>query len=492
MTTRRAFLQSAAPLAAGLLGCRRAEARPNVLYIITDDQRWDLLSLAGHPYVKTPGMDRIGREGAWFRNAFVTTSLCSPSRASFLTGQYAHQHKVQYNRASEYFEKHAVTFPMLLHDAGYYTGYAGKWHIGRDSSPRPGFDSWCVLPGQGRYYDPLMNVNGVEKEIPGHVDDVVGDYAVRFLREAAAKQQPFCLCTGFKSPHAEQLPPERLKSVFADIEIPKPASWDEDFSKSKKSRWVRDAWIHVDRFFDGPDQLKGGWQPYIKDFYRCVMSADENVGKILDELDRLGLAENTLIIFVGDNGFFLGEHHLVDKRFPYEEALRIPMLVRWPARIPPGQQREEMVLNIDVCPTILDACGVPIPERVAGRSFLPLAEGKTVPDWRTEMFYEYAERIWEHPAIVAVRTERYKYIEYLDPTDTNELYDLEKDPHEMRNVIDEPEYASVLADMKQRLERLKQETGWTPPEPQGPNRPPQIYRDKPVNQGGRLLRKKPA
>jgi N-acetylglucosamine-6-sulfatase len=490
MATRRDFLKTSAPLAAaGLAGCRGGAQRPNVLYIITDDQRWDLLSLMGHPYLKTPGMDRIGREGVLFENAFVTTSLCSPSRASFLTGQYAHQHKVQYNRSSEYFENNAVTFPMVLRQAGYYTGYAGKWHIGRDSSPRPGFDSWCVLPGQGRYYNPLMNVNGDEREIPGHVDDVVGDYAVDFLKEAAGRSEPFCLCTGFKSPHAEQLPAERLKSVFQDIEIPTPPSWNEDYSKSRKSKWVRDAWIHADKFFDGPDQLKGGWQDFIKDFYRCIMSADENVGKILKALDELGQAENTLVIFVGDNGFFLGEHHLVDKRFPYEESLRIPMLVRWPARIRAGQKLSRMVLNIDVCPTILDACGAAVPDGVMGRSMMPLLEGAPPADWRTEMFYEYAERIWEHPAILAVRTETHKYIEYIDPTDTHELYDLVKDPQEMTNVIDDAAYASVLADMKQRLERLKQETGWAPPVQQGPNEPPSFYRDKPVTQGGKVVRR---
>ena len=192
MATRRDFLQTSAPLAAaGLAGCGGGPQRPNVLYIITDDQRWDLLSLMGHPYLKTPGMDRIGREGVLFENAFVTTSLCSPSRASFLTGQYAHQHQVRYNRASEHFENNAVTFPMVLRQAGYYTGYAGKWHIGSDSSPRPGFDSWCVLPGQGRYYNPLMNVNGDEREIPGHVDDVVGDYALSCLKEAAGRSETF-------------------------------------------------------------------------------------------------------------------------------------------------------------------------------------------------------------------------------------------------------------------------------------------------------------
>jgi N-acetylglucosamine-6-sulfatase len=446
----------------------RADTRPNVVYIITDDQRWDLLSLRGHPFVRTPNMDRIGRQGVLFTNAFVTTSLCSPSRASYLTGRYAHQHKVRYNRSSETFDKEERTFPRMLHDAGYHTGYIGKWHIGNDASPRPGFDYWSVLPGQGRYFKPEFNENGRMKTIEGHVDDIVGDMAARFIEESDSAK-PFCLSVGIKSPHAEQLPPDRLKNLLSGVEIPKPPSWFEDYARSGKADVIRNSCIQVDKFFDGPDQLKGGWDRYIKDFYRSVMSADAAVGKVLDALDRKKLAQNTLVIFVGDNGFFLGEHHMVDKRFPYEDALRVPMLMRLPGGASAGTTVSRMALNIDICPTVLDFCGVAVPKNVAGRSLRPLVSGRAAQAWRTDMFYEYAERIWQCPAVVAVRTERHKYIEYLDPADTNELYDLVIDPQEMRNVIGEASYAATLADMKSRLGRLKKETGWTPPVAPGPN-----------------------
>ena len=477
MKNRRQFLKTAFAAPAVLRAAQRAR-RPNVVYIITDDQRWDLLSLRGHPFVRTPNMDRIGREGALFLNSFVTTSLCSPSRATSLTGRYAHQHGVQYNRSSETFDQKEMTFPRLLHEAGYRTGYTGKWHIGNDASPRPGFDDWAVLPGQGVYNDPVFNVNGGRKTIPGHVDAATAGFAERFLASGDSGK-PFCLCVGIKSPHAGQIPPPELESELSAVEVPKPPGWYEDYARSGRSDAARNTCIHADTFFDGPQQLKGSWDRFIKDFYRSVMSADRAVGRILDALDRNGLAANTLVIFVGDNGFFLGEHHLVDERFPYEEALRIPMLVRYPKAVRSGAVIPQMALNLDICPTVLDLCGVAIPGNVMGRSLRPLLEGKPVQGWRTEMFYEYAERIWQTPAMVAVRTGRYKYIEYLDPASTNELYDLAVDPGEMRNAIGDAGYGAVLADMRQRLERLKRATGWKPPVAQGPNSPcPK--REKPI------------
>jgi arylsulfatase A-like enzyme len=270
-----------------------------------------------------------------------------------------------------------------------------------------------------------------------------------------------------------------MMSLLTDVDVPKPATWYEDYAHTGKADLVANSCIEADRFFDGPRQLKGSWERYIKDFYRCVMSADRAVGMILDALDRKKIAEDTLVIFVGDNGFFLGDHRLVDKRFPYEEALRVPMLMRYPRLVRAGRTVTGMALNIDICPTVLDICGVPVPKNVAGRSLRPMLTGPAPSQWRQDMFYEYAERIWQCPAVVAVRTDRYKYIEYLDPASTNELYDLLVDPQEMRNVIGEPGYAGILAEMKQRLARLKRETAWTPPVAEGPNSPcPK--RDKPV------------
>ncbi|MBL8173937.1 MAG: sulfatase [Bryobacterales bacterium] len=452
-----------------LLGALAPAARPNVVYIITDDQRWDLLSLRGHAYLRTPNMDRIGREGITFVNAFVTTSLCSPSRATYLTGRYAHQHMVRYNRVSDTFDRDEVLWPQLLKKAGYSTGYVGKWHIGNNASPRQGFDYWAVLPGQGRYREPIFHVQGKEQTMKGHVDAVTADFAVEFLRRQTPGQA-FCLCVGIKSPHAEQLPPEDMKQLFANVDIAQPASWNEEYEKTGKADVVAQSCIEADRFFDGPRQLKGSWQDYIKDFYRSVMSADRAVGRILDALDEKRLAQDTLVIFVGDNGFFLGEHRLVDKRFPYEEALRVPMLMRYPRLIPAGTVATQMTLNLDIFPTVLDVCGVKGGKASpTARSLRPLFQGGVAKQWRTDIFYEYAERIWQCPALLAVRTERYKYIEYLDKANTDELYDLLLDPNEMRNAIADGGYGSTLADMKARLARLKKETGWKAPEMSEPN-----------------------
>ncbi|MEO8026154.1 MAG: sulfatase [Bryobacteraceae bacterium] len=467
--TRRSLVQmlAAGPLSRAVAAPAR---RPNVLYIVTDDQRWDLLSLRGHPFVKTPNMDRIGREGAVFLNSFVTTSLCSPSRATILTGRYAHQHRVQTNGSSPRFDFEEKTFPALLHGAGYRTAYVGKWHIGDDAKPRVGFDHWAALPGQGIYFDPTLNVNGTERKFTGHVDQVVSGLAVDFLKQQDGKK-PFALCVGIKSPHAEQLPPEHLKTLFAHAEIPKPPTWSEDVRANGKADVVKGACIQAEEFFDGPIKMKGSYERFIKDFYRSVVSADEAVGRVLNALDETGQANDTLVVFAGDNGFFLGEHGLVDKRLPYEESMRIPLLMRYPAGFRAGQAPPQMALNLDICPTVLDFCGVPTPANVAGRSLRPVLTGARGVPWRNEIFYEYVERIWQSPALVAVRTDRYKYIEYLDPADTNELYDLAVDEHEMRNVIRETGYAPVLRDMKARLERLKRTTAWTPPDLSKPNTP---------------------
>jgi N-acetylglucosamine-6-sulfatase len=460
-----------------------ARRRPNILYIVADDLRWDLMSLRGHPFVRTPHLDSIGRAGALFTNAFVTTSLCSPSRASILTGRFAHQHGVRTNGSSPAFDRTEQTFPMLLQGHGYRTGYVGKWHIGDDASPRRGFDRWAVLPGQGVYFDPVLNVNGTEQKLKGHVDGIVAGFAADFLKQQDGRK-PFCLCVGIKSPHAEQLPPPDLVGALAATGIPKPPTWDEDVIANGKADVVKKACIQATEFFDGPLKLKGSFDRYIKDFYRSVMSADRAVGQILEALEKTGQADDTLVVFAGDNGFFLGEHGLVDKRLPYEEALRIPLLMRYPRDITSGQAIPRMTLNVDICPTILDFCGVPVSRNVAGRTLRPLLTGSPPRQWRTDMFYEYAERIWQSPALLAVRTDRYKYIEYLDPASTNEFYDLAVDEHEMRNLIGEPQYRPQVADLKARLARLKRETAWTPSDLSQPNTPCRQRRRPIVQENG--------
>jgi arylsulfatase A-like enzyme len=487
--SRRRFLKQQGLFAAGvgasaLVGCAtthqtteqqpspqpaKAARRPNVIFILTDDQRWDNLSCEGHPFLKTPNMDRIASEGVRFTNSFVVNSLCSPSRAAFLSGLYSHQHGVLVNsdlRVTRFIEK-VPTFPEMLHNSGYTTAYIGKLHMGRDNSPRKGYDHWMVLPGQGKYINPDYNLNGKKINIKGWADDITGDAAAKWFGEAS---EPFCAVVGIKSPHARQTPPERYKNLYDDVEIPRPDSYEEDYAATGKPNVVAEAGIRIDRFRGGPaSKTDGKWQPWIKDFYRCITAADDNVGKILQALDKRGIAEDTLIIFAGDNGFFLGEHGLIDKRFAYEESLRIPLLVRYPRRIKSGQTPSEMALNIDVCPTILDYCGVKPVAPVAGKSLAPVMEGQPT-DWRKDFLYEYDEpgfrlskQGFPMPHVLAVRGDRYKYIEHLESNaDKFELYDLKKDPKEMRNLIDDPAHAQVLSDMKRRLQRLQRETRWQP------------------------------
>lgn len=466
MTRRQLFGGLAASQAAGAQAGWR---RPNVVYILTDDQRWDLLSLRGHPYLKTPNMDRIGREGAVFANSFVTTSLCSPSRASFLTGRYASQHGVLTNAGSAAFDKTERTFPYLLRSAGYATAYAGKWHLGDNSEPRPGFDRWAVFPGQGRYTNPEVNVDGSMVEMAGHADHVVSNLAVDFLRQRP-KEKPFCLCMGIKSPHADFTPPLHLKTLFENERIVPPRSMFEDYHRGGKSS------VTAKHCFvaEGSRALgfKGGvYEDFIKDFHRCIASADEAVGAVLGELDAQGLTEDTVVVFAGDNGYFLGEHGLIDKRFPYEEGLRIPLLIRYPRKISPGTVIQNMSLNIDACPTILEYCGVDIPSNVSGRSLARLAMGKHAPEWRNDFFYEYHERTLGVPAMTAVRTERFKYIQYLENSETDEMYDLLLDGHEMRNVVSDNHYANAREDLQRRLRDWKAAIEWRKPALDPPLRP---------------------
>ena len=471
MLNRRELLELGVGLglAAAAPGCTRYR-RPNVIYMITDDQRWDLMSCAGHPVLRTPHMDRIAAEGARFTNVFVTSSLCSPARGSFLSGLYPHQHGVisNANNRIERFYREVWSFPRLLKEAGYSTAYIGKFHIGRAGKPRPGFDHWAVLPWQGLYVNPRYNINGEERYLEGWVDDLTGDFAADWLGQA---REPFCLCVGFKSPHAQQIPPERYKDLYADAEVIRPGSYEEDYRLTGKPNVVAESVLRVSRFFDGP-RRKGGWEPWVKDFYRCLVGVDDNVGKILGALDARGLAEDTVVVFASDNGFFLGEHGLADKRFPYEEGLRVPLLIRYPRRVPPGITPPQTALNIDLAPTLLGWCGVaPRPEcegeDLAGLIAEPGAPGR---DW---FVYEYddpafsaVQQGFQFPHILAVRTRRYKLIEHLESiADRSELYDLEGDGEELRNRIDDPAMAGVLRDLRGKLARWKRETGWQPPVP---------------------------
>ncbi len=447
--TRRQFLAGAA--AVPLFGVARtlaADRRPNFVFILTDDQRWDAMSCAGHPFLFTPNMDRIAKEGARFANAFVTTSLCSPSRASFLTGRYAHNHGVIDNTRG--LNPSVPTFPQILQKAGYDTALIGKWHMSLQDGPQPGFNRWVSFPGQGVYHDPTLNVDGRKVERNGYITDILTDYALDWLRKP--RNTPFCLYLSHKAAHVDFVPAVRHSKLFSDVEITPPKSMYEP--DEGKPKWVTD----IRRGWDDPE-IRGEDENKIRNYCRTLVAVDESVGRVLDELDRTGVAEDTVVVFAGDNGFFLGEHGLRDKRAMYEESIRIPLLMRYPRLVRPGSVIEPMALNIDICPTFLELAGIESPAGVDGRSLRPILSGGSR-GWRTDFYYEY---FWEaeakrRPTISGVRTERWKYITYPDSDNTPELYDLINDPLEMRNAIDDRSAGAVQSHLRARLAQLQPDT----------------------------------
>ncbi len=438
-STRRRFLHDTAGAAAGLAAAAALGPRlwaagrdrpPNILYLMTDDQRWDGLSIMGNPVVETPHMDRLAREGALFERMFVTNALCAPSRASFLTGVYSHVNGVRTN-ASKWEDQPIVIDPLRA--AGYHTCFIGKCHQG-ETVCQPKFDLWLGFNGQGRYFNPtLRDFDGTTKRRQGHMTDLLGDRAVAYL--AGHRRDPFCCFVWFKSPHRAWEPAPRHADLYADKTVPRPPTFDTDYAG--KPQAVRHTKMQVETA-----KGKASFDSWVKDYYRTIAGVDEQVGRILKTLDDQGLAENTIVVFTGDNGFFLGEHHFFDKRLMYEPSIRIPMLVRWPARVAAGRRIGEMALNVDLAPTLLDCAGCDVPDRMQGRSWRPLLEGRAVP-WRESWYYRY----YEYPASHAVRpnrgvrTDRWKYIEYPAHETKGEtfpaefeLYDLETDPHEATNL----------------------------------------------------------
>jgi len=453
--TRRQFILQASAVGAGLaaLGASSFSAeernRPNIVFILTDDQRYDAMGCMGHPFLQTPHMDRIAREGARFANAFVTTSLCSPSRASILTGKYVHMHGIRGNFAP--FPAHETTFPQLLQRAGYETAFVGKWHMGTQEEVQPGFDRWVSFRGHGRYDNPVINVDGEEVHESGNMTDVLTRYAVEWLRKE--HRSPFLLYLSHKAPHGPFLPTARHSRLFENqpIRLADNAKDPLDGKPEWQKKWPS---IAKNPFFQTP-----GYEEKVRNYYRTLADVDDSVGRVLAALEEIGQLDNTLVVYASDNGYYLGEHGLADKRSAYEESMRIPLLARFPKRIRPGSIIPQMALNIDLPATFLDLAGVPIPDEMQGRSLLPLLEGGKIP-WREDFLYEYfrEEAYPETPTMLGVRTAEWKYVEYPESGDLSELYDLRHDPLEMKNLSQDPRYAAKLREMKERLERLKKET----------------------------------
>jgi len=426
----------------------------NVVLILSDDHRYDFLGFmpAAPDWLETPSLDRMAQGGAHVLNAFVTTSLCSPSRASILTGQYAHRHGVVDNTSPV--PAGTVFFPQRLRKAGYRTAYVGKWHMGEaeaDDDPRPGFDHWISFPGQGVYQDPVLNVNGARGRAKGYTTDVLTDSALAWLdrRDAA---RPFFLYLSHKATHAEFIPPERYQGRYATVKIPYPPTMaNTERNYRGKPRWVREqryGWHGVDYAYHG-DLV---FDTFYRRYAETLLALDEGVGRVLDYLERSGLSKNTLVLYMSDNGFSLGEHGLIDKRHAYEESIRIPMLAWAPGFIAPGSTIKDLVRNIDVAPTILALAGVDRPADMDGRSVLGTLRGEPAGE-PVELLYEY---YWEYafphtPTVFALRGPRYKYIYYHGVWDLNELYDLQTDSLEQHNLIEVPALQGRVRDMRDRL-----------------------------------------
>ncbi len=443
---------------------------PNIVFIMTDDHAAHAISSYGSKLIKTPHLDRLAREGMRFDNAFVTNSICTPSRAVILSGKYSHLNGVP---VFNHIDNSQPLVSKYLQAAGYHTGMIGKWHLGGNNPQRPndgsptGFDYWNILPGQGAYFDPVMIEMGQRKKLTGYATDIITDLSMDFIKQRPT-DKPFFLMYHHKAPHRNWQPAEKYRKQYENYEPPIPATFDDDYKG--KSDASKQATMHIDVDLNDSDLkmkppagLSGAalkkWKftRYMQDYLACVQSVDDNIGRFLNFLDQSGLAENTIVIYTSDQGFFLGEHNFFDKRFMYEESLRTPFIIRWPKRIKAGSVNKSMILNLDFAPTFLAAAGAKVPADMQGRSILPLLTGKTPKDWRTSMYYRYY-----HPghhnvaAHYGVRTARYKLI-YFNKLDQWELYDLQKDPGEMRNLYSDPSHTKTLESLKKELQRLKKE-----------------------------------
>lgn len=423
----------------------------NIVFILTDDHRYDAMGfLKPQTFIQTPNLDKMAKNGAYLSNAFVTTALCSPSRASILTGLYAHKHRVVDNNNPV--SKELVFYPQYLQKAGYSTAMIGKWHMGGDTdTPQRGFDYWISFKGQGNYFPEQngLNVNGKKVQQKGYLTDELTDYALDWLK-GLQKEKPFMLYLSHKGVHSTFIPAERHKDKFKSHTFMPPVTMPVG-SHQGAPMWVqnqRNSWHGIE--YPYHSNLDIG--EYYKKYGETLLSVDESVGRVMAYLEENGLLESTLIIYMGDNGFQFGEHGLIDKRTAYEASMRVPMLAHCPEIIKPGTVVKEVVANIDIASTVLEAAGLQAPVYLDGKSFLPLLQGRKTP-WRDGLLYEY---YWERnfpqtPTLHALRGDRYKYVHYHGIWDVDELYDMQTDPQEAKNLISSEEHQAIVKNMNQKL-----------------------------------------
>jgi len=463
---------------------------PNIVFIFSDDHAWQAISAYGSKLIQTPNIDRLAREGMRFDRCLVPNSICGPSRATVLTGTYNHINGFWDNSGCR-FDGSQTTFPKLLHAANYQTAMIGKWHLETDPT---GFDFWQILPGQGQYYNPPMIRNGEKIKEQGYVTDIITDRSLEWLKQRDPSR-PFLLMCQQKAPHRNWEPNLNQLNFDGDRKYPEPATLFDDYSGRGKGEHEQDMSIATtmntndlklkqpsgmtpeqrekwnayyeprnqafrEANLQGDDLIRWKYQRYMHDYLACVASVDESVGKLLDYLKATGLETNTIVVYSSDQGFFLGEHGWFDKRWIFEESARTPLLIRWPGRIKPGSTSKAMVSNLDFAETFLEATSLPVPAEMQGRSLLPLFSGQTPADWRQSFYYHYYEHPGVHnvPRHYGVVTDRYKLVHFYEPKyDYWELFDLEKDPQEMKSVFDQPDYAPMRKKLETELARLRQE-----------------------------------
>lgn len=435
--------------------------RPNMVFIIADDERWDMLSCSGNQYLKTPNRDRLASEGMRFTHAFTTSAVCSPSRGSFLTGKHVHQCGTQPIIHMNYtFHRSERPFPARLHDVGYHAAHFGKWHLGEGQEKKPGYDHWVGYYALIPFFNPVLTINGERKQFEGFSDFVLADLAADHIREVAKKEEPFCVYVAFVAPHYDFSYPDDLEHVLDDAQLEHPPSFYEDVTKSGKPKCVQNSPLRFESLVKNgvlPDPRSDTLEKLARRYMRSSLSLDESVGRVMKALDDAGVADDTIVVYTSDHGHMLGEHGLAAKHLAYEESVRVPMIVRYPRMVKPGSVRGDLVANIDVAPTLLDLAGAPIPEDIAGHSMRPLLEAgnESVDHWADD----YA---FLHETCVAVRTHQHKIIHYRNVNEW-ELYDLEKDPYEITNRYGNATYASVQKDMENRLEKHLRETDFPKP-----------------------------
>jgi arylsulfatase A-like enzyme len=433
-----------------------SQDRPNLVIMMCDDQRADAMSCAGNAVIKTPNMDRLAREGMRFTNAFVTNSLCAPSRATLLSGLYSHANGVADNMG------HAVPaniklLPDYLRASGYEVAFCGKSHMKNALRDRQ-WDYYFGFKDQGRYVDPIIaeGVDGQDKAYPGYMDDVVTDHALQWMKQPRTK--PFCLFLFFKAPHRQWVPAPRHKTLYADVAINKPSLWNHP-GTGKPAAFL----MAANMFGQFPDTKD--YEGMVRDYYRTITAVDDNIGRVLATLEGLKQLDNTVVMHTSDNGFFLGEWQRFDKRFMHEPSIRVPLLVRYPKLAKPGTSCDKMVINVDYAPTVLDLAGVKESPRMHGRSFKQLLTGDHT-NWRTEWYYEYHE----YPDVShnvqkmrGIRSETHKLIHYYAPPDrfgeAYELYDLKNDPEEKVNLANRPPQKALREELVKRMKSLREELG---------------------------------